>query len=275
MLRRPCARETRVFRWMRRCSSWSRVTGGRAARSCRRTSPTRRSTSLLRQFPGTPVSRRLPSNGFHGSRRPGPAARKSSSVLQTACRRWDGRKRRKRRSERGCRSRPSFRGRRTPNLGYYAAKRGDLVLAERRLQDGLAFFPRSRDLRLARARIAARAGHGEAAIAVLSGLLAERPADGDAALLLLDIEAPSLSPEQYRARSVEALQPHPGRVGPLHAASRCAYRRARLGGGFDRPPAARGRRRGHRAGPAAGERDDRGHAGRCRRSGGRLPPRGI
>jgi tetratricopeptide (TPR) repeat protein len=101
------------------------------------------------------------------------------------------------------------------NLGYYAAKRGDLVLAERRLQDGLAFFPGSRDLRLARARIAARAGHDEAAIAVLSGLLAERPADGDAALLLLDIEAPSLSPEQYRARLWKLFNRIPAEPAPF------------------------------------------------------------
>ena len=86
------------------------------------------------------------------------------------------------------------------NLGYLAASRGDEALADRRLEDGLAFFPRSRELRIARARVALRSGNGGAASTILGALLADRPDDGEAALLLLDIQEKELSPERYRAR---------------------------------------------------------------------------
>jgi Flp pilus assembly protein TadD len=86
------------------------------------------------------------------------------------------------------------------NLAFYAIARGDTELARVRLKDGLAFFPQSRELRLGQARLEARLGNADAAISILSRLAEENPEDGEVALLLLDLQAPGLSPEEYRAR---------------------------------------------------------------------------
>jgi Flp pilus assembly protein TadD len=91
------------------------------------------------------------------------------------------------------------------NLAYYAGARGDTVLDGRRLKDGLAFFPQSRELRLSQAQLEARLGETDAAISILSKLAAENPEDGEVALLLLDQQAPGLSPEEYRARLWKAF----------------------------------------------------------------------
>jgi Flp pilus assembly protein TadD len=91
------------------------------------------------------------------------------------------------------------------NLAFFADARGDTALAGRRLMDGLAFFPHSRELRLGQARLEARLGETVAAIAILSKLAAENPEDGEIALLLLDQQAPGLSPEEYRARLWKAF----------------------------------------------------------------------
>ncbi|MFI5367398.1 MAG: tetratricopeptide repeat protein, partial [Spirochaetia bacterium] len=91
------------------------------------------------------------------------------------------------------------------NLAFYADARGNTALEARRLTDGLAFFPLSRELRLGQARLEARLGETAAAISILSRLAAENPEDGEAALLLLDQQAPGLSPEEYRARLWKAF----------------------------------------------------------------------
>jgi len=91
------------------------------------------------------------------------------------------------------------------NLAFYADARGDTALAGRRLKDGLAFFPLSRELRLGQARLDARLGETDAAISILSKLAAENPEDGEVVLLLLDQQAPGLSPEEYRARLWKAF----------------------------------------------------------------------
>lgn len=95
---------------------------------------------------------------------------------------------------------PSFSWTPYANLALFAAGRGDAALAGRRLDDGLAFFPASRELRVARARLAAQSGDTANASSILSPLVAEHPDDGEAALLLLDLQAAGLSPEEYRAR---------------------------------------------------------------------------
>jgi tetratricopeptide (TPR) repeat protein len=86
------------------------------------------------------------------------------------------------------------------DLALFAMRRGETELAARRLEDGLAFFPRSRELRLLQARIDASTGNIQAAEVLLTGLLAERPSDGEAGLLLLGLEGPTMSPEASRAR---------------------------------------------------------------------------
>ena len=50
------------------------------------------------------------------------------------------------------------------------------------------------------ARLDIRTGDATAAEKLLTGLLAERPTDGEAALLLLALQGPGLSPEASRAR---------------------------------------------------------------------------
>jgi len=91
------------------------------------------------------------------------------------------------------------------NLAFYANARGDTALAGRRLKDGLAFFPLSRELRLSQARLDSRLGETDAAISILSKLASENPEDGEVALFLLDQQAPGLSPEEYRARLWKAF----------------------------------------------------------------------
>jgi Flp pilus assembly protein TadD len=86
------------------------------------------------------------------------------------------------------------------NLGFLAMRRGDLDLAGRRLDTGLAFFPQSSELALARARLYARAGNNAAAVSVLSKLVERQKDNAPAALLLVMLQAPTMSPEQYRAR---------------------------------------------------------------------------
>jgi tetratricopeptide (TPR) repeat protein len=86
------------------------------------------------------------------------------------------------------------------DLALFAMRRGETALAARRLEDGLAFFPHSRELRLLQARIDASAGNIQAAETLLASLLAERPSDGEAALLLLALQGPEMSPEASRAR---------------------------------------------------------------------------
>ncbi len=86
------------------------------------------------------------------------------------------------------------------DLALFAIRRGDTAAAARWIDDGLAFFPRSRELRLMRARLDIRAGDPTAAESLLAGLLADRPADGEAALLLLALQGPRMSPEASRAR---------------------------------------------------------------------------
>jgi tetratricopeptide (TPR) repeat protein len=86
------------------------------------------------------------------------------------------------------------------DLAFYAMMRGDTRLAARRLLDGLAFFPRSRELRIFQARVDVAAGDIGGAQAVLTALLAERPSDGEAGLLLLALQGPEMSPEASRAR---------------------------------------------------------------------------
>lgn len=86
------------------------------------------------------------------------------------------------------------------NLAFFAMARGDLGLAGTRLKDGLAFFPASRELLLAQARLETRLGNPGSAESILSRLATDNPEDGESALLLLDLQAPGLSPEEYRAR---------------------------------------------------------------------------
>jgi Flp pilus assembly protein TadD len=105
------------------------------------------------------------------------------------------------------------------NLAFYSNARGDTPSAGRRLTDGLAFFPLSRELRLGQAQLAARRGETDAAILILSKLEAENPEDGEVALLLLDQQAPGLSPEEYRARLWKAFDRVPSDKGVFSALS--------------------------------------------------------
>jgi predicted Zn-dependent protease len=86
------------------------------------------------------------------------------------------------------------------DLAFFAIMRGDTAAAARRLEDGLAFFPRSRELRLMQARLDVRTGYLHDAESLLTGLLADRPSDSEAALLLLALQGPEMSPEASRAR---------------------------------------------------------------------------
>jgi thioredoxin-like negative regulator of GroEL len=85
------------------------------------------------------------------------------------------------------------------DLAFFAAQRGDYAAAHRLLDDGLAFFPRSRELRLMKARVEILAGSPEAAESLLAEILADRPADSEAALVLLGLQSASLSPEELRS----------------------------------------------------------------------------
>lgn len=85
------------------------------------------------------------------------------------------------------------------DLAFFAVQRGDTAAAIRQLEDGLAFFPRSWELRLMKARVELLAGNQPAAESILADVLADRPSDGEAALLLLGIQSASTSPEALRA----------------------------------------------------------------------------
>lgn len=86
------------------------------------------------------------------------------------------------------------------NLARSALSGGDTAGALRRLDDGLAFFPRSRELRVMKARVLIRAGDSAGASDVLGELVTERPSDVESALLLLSVQGPGLSPEASRGR---------------------------------------------------------------------------
>ena len=85
------------------------------------------------------------------------------------------------------------------DLALFAVLRGDIAGAQRTLEDGLAFFPRSRELRLMQARVDIAAGSSEDAESVLGGILKDNPADSEAGLLLLGLRSAALSPESWRA----------------------------------------------------------------------------
>jgi len=86
------------------------------------------------------------------------------------------------------------------NLAQWSARRGDAASALRRLDDGLAFFPQSRELMLMKARTLVRAGAPGSAEDVLEKLVSDRPSDVESALLLLSVQGPRLSPEAGRGR---------------------------------------------------------------------------
>ncbi len=85
------------------------------------------------------------------------------------------------------------------DLALFSVQHGDIPEALRRLEDGLAFFPRSRELRLMKARVDLGAGNEHAAESILGEVLADLPSDSESALLLLQLQSPSLSPEALRA----------------------------------------------------------------------------
>jgi tetratricopeptide (TPR) repeat protein len=86
------------------------------------------------------------------------------------------------------------------DLSFFAAQRGDIAAAGRQLDDGLAFFPRSRELKFMKARVDILAGDQRAAESILGEVLADRPSDSEAALLLLGLQSSEMSPEALRAR---------------------------------------------------------------------------
>ncbi|MGA2764103.1 MAG: tetratricopeptide repeat protein [Spirochaetia bacterium] len=85
------------------------------------------------------------------------------------------------------------------NLGLLAEKRGDIPQARQALGRGRALFSGSRELVLATARLEADQGSTDTAISLLDGLVAERPDDSMAALLRLQLKAPGMTPQAYRA----------------------------------------------------------------------------
>ena len=85
------------------------------------------------------------------------------------------------------------------DLALFAAQRGDIAGAQRTIADGLAFFPRSRELRLMQARVDIAAGSSGDAESVLEGVLKDNPADSEAGLLLLGLRSSTMSPESWRA----------------------------------------------------------------------------
>jgi thioredoxin-like negative regulator of GroEL len=86
------------------------------------------------------------------------------------------------------------------DLAFFALQRGDRAGADRKLTDGLAFFPNARPLLLARARLAAGMGRTADAIAILERLVVSDPGDGEAGLLLVALQSAEMTPEGYRAR---------------------------------------------------------------------------
>jgi len=86
------------------------------------------------------------------------------------------------------------------DLAVFSLQKGDLASAVSRLEDGLAFFPGSRGLTLLKARVLARSGNTGEATEILESLLAAHRSDTEAALLLLSLQGPALSPEALRGR---------------------------------------------------------------------------
>jgi Tfp pilus assembly protein PilF len=105
------------------------------------------------------------------------------------------------------------------NLALFALQRGDMTSASKRLADGLAFFPRARSIRMAQARLAIRAGDTPAARSLLAALVQDNPADSEASLLLLTVEAQGLTPEAYRARLWKLFNRVPSDVSVFNALS--------------------------------------------------------
>ncbi len=92
------------------------------------------------------------------------------------------------------------------DLALFALDQGDLAGAARRVEDGLAFFPASRELKLMKARVLARSGDNPGAQSILAVLAAEHPPDTEASLLLLSLQGPSMSPEALRGRLWKLFQ---------------------------------------------------------------------
>jgi hypothetical protein len=86
------------------------------------------------------------------------------------------------------------------DLAFLALQRSDTGLAGRRLAEGLAFFPGSVDLARAQAALLQKTGDTAKAVSVLSKLAEEHPENAAVVLQLLQLQAPGISPEQYRAR---------------------------------------------------------------------------
>ncbi|HTP60271.1 MAG TPA: tetratricopeptide repeat protein [Spirochaetia bacterium] len=84
------------------------------------------------------------------------------------------------------------------DLGLMAEQRGNAAAADEIFGQGRAVFPGSRDLTLLSARLDALRGNPDAAIALLNGLVSERPKDAEAALFLLGLRTPSLTAQAYR-----------------------------------------------------------------------------
>lgn len=85
------------------------------------------------------------------------------------------------------------------DLAHDAEEGGNVSQAREILAQGRALFPGSRELVLAAARLEAGQGNQTSARALLEALVAQRPDDAEAALLLLGLRAPGLSSQAYRA----------------------------------------------------------------------------
>jgi tetratricopeptide (TPR) repeat protein len=83
---------------------------------------------------------------------------------------------------------------------YFESERGELARGLRSLADGRAFFADNRSLRIAEARLALAAGDRARAESLSTELVAADPADAEAGLFLLSLQASRSSPEEYRAR---------------------------------------------------------------------------
>ena len=84
------------------------------------------------------------------------------------------------------------------DLAMMAQTKGDLRGARDFLAQGRALFPGSRELVLAQARLSAATGDTPAALDLLDALVAQRPDDAEAALLLLGLKSPGMSAPAYR-----------------------------------------------------------------------------
>jgi tetratricopeptide (TPR) repeat protein len=103
------------------------------------------------------------------------------------------------------------------NLELSAWQRGDLSGAARRIEDGLAFFPRSRELRLRQALLAVEMKMRERAESILGLLAAENPGDAEVGLFLLSLRAPSTSPEGYLGEMWRLFNQNPSGAGVFGA----------------------------------------------------------